>query len=133
MGRRTVTSFDRSPALRVLKGLAACGVGVGLAALLAYTTLFDRLNGWIHDAAQRSFSRTIDVERVVVFSLDRSRSGACSIRRAWKTEREGCARDALLSTPMACVQWPSDGARRRAPGDEALAATLAAAPCSPAG
>lgn len=42
---RTLSDLDHGPVQRVLKGLAACGIGVGLAALLAQTVLFERLNG----------------------------------------------------------------------------------------
>jgi signal transduction histidine kinase/ActR/RegA family two-component response regulator len=92
MSIRLVLAEARAPALRVLKGLAACGVGVGLAALFAQTTLFDRLNGWLHDAAQRSFSEALDFDHTVVFDVDEE-----SMRRAlepgapWTTEREALA------------------------------------------
>jgi len=92
MSIRLVLAEARAPALRVLKGLAACGVGVGLAALLAQTTVFDRLNGWLHDAAQRSFNQAIDLDNTVVFDVDEE-----SMRRAlepgapWANEREAFA------------------------------------------
>ncbi len=123
---RSLSAFDRGPVLRVLKGLAACGVGVGLAALLAHTTLFDRLNGWIHDAAQRSFSRTIDVERVVVFSLDEESLGRVLDPAApWKSEREAYAHVTryLQAHGARAVVFQTVLADEH-PGDEALAATL---------
>ncbi len=123
---RPASVFNRGPVLRVLKGLAACGVGVGLSALLAQTTLFDRLNGWIHDAAQRSFSQAIDVEQVVVFSLDEESLGRVLDPAApWKTEREAYAHVMryLESHGVRAVAFQTVLADEH-PGDEALAATL---------
>lgn len=116
----------RGPVLRVLKGLAACGIGVALAALCAQTTLFDRLNGWIHDAAQRRFSQAIDLEQVVAFSLDED-----SLRRVldpaapWTTEREAYAHVVryLKAHGARAVAFQTVLADDR-PGDEALAAAL---------
>jgi signal transduction histidine kinase/CheY-like chemotaxis protein len=110
----------------VLKGLVACGIGVGLAALLAQTTLFDRLNGWIDDAAQRRFSRTIDVERVVVFALDEESLGRVLEPSApWKTEREAYAHVMryLEAHGVRAVAFQTVLDDEHA-GDEALAATL---------
>jgi signal transduction histidine kinase/ActR/RegA family two-component response regulator len=122
----SLSAFDRGPVLRVLKGLAACGVGVGLAALLAHTTLFDRLNGWIHDAAQRSFSRAIDVERVVAFALDEeSLARVLDPAAPWKTEREAYAHVLryLQSHGARAVVFQTVLADEH-PGDDALAAAL---------
>jgi signal transduction histidine kinase len=126
MSRRSLPDFDRGPVLRVLKGLAACGAGVGLAVLCAQTTLFDRLNGWIHDAAQRRFSQVIDLEHVVVFPLDEVSLGRVLDRAApWKTEREAYAHVMRYleghGVRAVAIQTVLDDER---PGDEALAATL---------
>jgi signal transduction histidine kinase/CheY-like chemotaxis protein len=123
----SLSAFDRGPVLRVLKGLAACGVGVGLAALLAHTTLFDRLNGWIHDAAQRSFSRPIDVERVVAFALDEeSLARVLDPAAPWKTEREAYAHVLryLQGHGARAVVFQTVLADEH-PGDDALAVALA--------
>jgi signal transduction histidine kinase/CheY-like chemotaxis protein len=123
---RSASVFHQGPVLRVLKGLAACGVGVSLSALLAQTVLFDRLNGWIDDAAQRRFSRTIDVEQVVVFALDEESLGrVLSPSAPWKTEREAYAHVLRYlerhGVRAVAFQTVLDDER---PGDEALAATL---------
>jgi signal transduction histidine kinase/CheY-like chemotaxis protein len=92
MSIRPVLADARAPALRVLKGLAACGAGVGLAALFAQTIVFDRLNGWLHDAAQRSFNQPFDFDNTVVFDVNEE-----FLRRAlepgapWSSEREAFA------------------------------------------
>src|SRR5262245_17176404 len=76
-------------ALRVAKGLAACAVGVALAALFAQTTLFDRLSSWLYDSLQRSMGRTIDLDNVLVLDVDEE-----SLRRMaspvgpWRNDRE---------------------------------------------
>ncbi len=123
---RTLLALNHGPVQRVLKGLAACGIGVGLAALLAHTVLFDRLNGWIHDAAQRRFSQSIDVEQVVAFSLDEeSLARVIAAGAPWRNEREAYAH--------VLRYLESHGARAVAfqtvladelPGDEELAAAL---------
>jgi signal transduction histidine kinase/CheY-like chemotaxis protein len=110
----------------VLKGLAACGAGVGLAVLCAQTTLFDRLNGWIQDAAQRRFSQAIDLEQIVVFSLDEeSLARVLDGSAPWKTEREAFAHVMryLDAHGVRAVAFQTVLADDR-PGDEALAATL---------
>lgn len=92
MSRRPTLADAKAPALRVLKGLAACGAGVGLAVLFAQTIVFDRLNGWLHDAAQRSFNQPFDFDYTVVFDVNEE-----SLRRAlepgapWSSEREAYA------------------------------------------
>jgi signal transduction histidine kinase/ActR/RegA family two-component response regulator len=126
MSRRPNPGFDRGPVLRVLKGLAACGAGVGLAVLCAQTILFDRLNGWIHDAAQRRFSQVIDLEHVVVFPLDEVSLGRVLDQAApWRTEREAYAYVMRYlkahGVRAVAIQTVLDDER---PGDEALAATL---------
>jgi signal transduction histidine kinase/CheY-like chemotaxis protein len=60
----------RAAAQRVLKGLGACAVGVALATLFAQTVLFQRLDSWLYDAAQRSLPRTAHLDSVVVFDVD---------------------------------------------------------------
>jgi signal transduction histidine kinase/CheY-like chemotaxis protein len=126
MSIRLVLAEARAPTLRVLKGLAACGVGVGLAALFAQTTLFDRLNGWLHDAAQRSFNQAIDLDHTVVFDVDEE-----SMRRAlepgapWTTEREALAHAAryLERQGARAIAFHMVLADER-PGDADLAAAL---------
>jgi signal transduction histidine kinase/CheY-like chemotaxis protein len=70
MRRRDALRSAWEAALRVLVGVGACAAGVGLAALFAQTTLFERLNNGLYDALQRSAGQTTSLESVVVFDVD---------------------------------------------------------------
>src|SRR5262249_10533530 len=56
--------------VRVLIGVGACTAGIGLAALFAQTTLYERLNNWLYDSLQRSLGQTTNLDSVVVFDVD---------------------------------------------------------------
>jgi signal transduction histidine kinase/ActR/RegA family two-component response regulator len=126
MSIRPTLADAKAPVLRVLKGLAACGAGVGLAVLLAQTIVFDRLNGWLHDAAQRSFNQPFDFDHTVVFDVNEE-----SLRRAlepgapWSSEREAYGHIAryLARHGARATAFHMVFADER-PGDESLAAAL---------
>ncbi len=126
MRRRDALRSAWEAAVRVLVGVGACAAGVGLAALFAQTTLFERLNNWFYDALQRSAGQTTSLESVVVFDVDEE-----SLWRMSQTlgpffnERELYARVLryLDQHGVRAVAFHTLFADER-PGDEALAASF---------
>lgn len=58
-----------------VKVLAATVAGLAIASLFALTTLYDRLNGWVHDSMQRALARPVNFDNVVVFDIDEASLG----------------------------------------------------------
>jgi signal transduction histidine kinase/CheY-like chemotaxis protein len=126
MRRRDALRSAWEAAVRVLVGVGACAAGVGLAALFAQTTLFERLDNWLYDALQRSAGQTTSLESVVVFDVDEE-----SLWRMSQTlgpsfnERELYARALryLDQHGVRAVAFHTLFADER-PGDDALAANF---------
>ena len=112
--------------LRVLTGVGACAAGIGLAAVFAQTTLFERLNNWLYDSLQRSYGHPISLESVVVFDVDEESLWRMSQRLGpFFNDRELYARalDYLDRHGARAVAFHTLFADERA-GDEALAGSV---------
>lgn len=58
-----------------LKVALVCSIGLLAGTVFALTTLYNRLDGWVHDSLQRALATPVPLDEVVVFDIDEASLG----------------------------------------------------------
>ncbi|HKY02388.1 MAG TPA: CHASE2 domain-containing protein [Burkholderiales bacterium] len=109
-----------------LKALLVCFVGLLAATVFAFTTLYDRLDGWVQDSLQRALATSIPLDDIVVFDIDETSLGVLmQALGPWPYDHEAFAfvQRYLNDHGAHVITYDMLLAERRE-GDQAFAATL---------